>query len=87
MRRIATIATATVLVVVALTGCGGPRRPALTAVPHGQHATIDDCVLWLTQELTKHGTDTTLIKDDIVQKCRDNKAKMTQKKFDHIFMS
>ena len=61
--------------VLGLTACGE------------KHATIQDCVTWLTVALEARGTDTTNIGSDIVDKCNENYKSMTQDKFDEIFLS
>lgn len=49
-----------------------------------QHATVADCVSWMTQQLEARGTDSTLVTADIQRQCIRNKATMTEAEFDRF---
>lgn len=73
MRR----ASAIVMVLAALTLTACSSSP--------KHATVADCVTWLTKQLAEHGTDPAGMGPDILKKCESNKDTMTEAKFDSIF--
>lgn len=49
-----------------------------------KHATVADCVTWMTKQLEAHGTDPSTIGADIAQKCESNKNTMSETEFDRF---
>jgi hypothetical protein len=57
---------------VSLTGCGT------------QHATVADCVTYLTKQVAAQGQDPTLVAEDMQRQCEQNKSTMTPEEFDRF---
>lgn len=49
-----------------------------------QHATVADCVAWMSKQLTDRGSDPSLVASDIQRQCERNKDTMTPEEFDRF---
>jgi hypothetical protein len=56
---------------------------ALTACAP-KHATVADCITWMTKQLEARGTDTSAIGADIARQCESNKDSMSEAEFDRF---
>lgn len=49
-----------------------------------QHATVADCVAYLSKQVAAQGQDPSLVSTDMQRQCEENKRTMTTEEFDRF---